>query len=72
MTDFHGPLTIYILTPMGSEELKLHLFLYCWKSTKHDHKEENHESLRVVYVLSEYIECIIDPALEVVSMEALS
>lgn len=50
------------------DELKLHLCLYSFlKSTR-----KKHLSLRVVYVISQYIECIIDSALEVGRMEALS
>lgn len=33
---------------------------------------EEDKALRVIYVLSEYIECVIDSALEVRCVEALS
>lgn len=47
-------------------------FYHLETSLRLDHKEENHSSLRIVYILSEHIERVIDSALEVGRVEALS
>ena len=37
-----------------------------------EEEEEEDDNLRVIYILSEYIECVIDSALEVRRVETLS